>query len=182
VAKNLLRNDYEFTESAKICVLVAERRRERTMKPQKQKSGRALLSTAGMTLIEVIVALSLSGLAVAGIVGGYVFSVNTAEKSALSLAANARTMERLEATRCARWNISSSPTVDQLVSTNFPNQVVTLDRAGSGVGITYGTNIVTISQISANPPLKRIRVDCIWKFKGTQRVTNTIETCRSPDQ
>lgn len=134
-----------------------------------------------MTLVEVVVALAISGLAVAGIVNGYLFSVRSAEKSALSLAANARAMERLETTRSAKWDTSTLPPVDQLVMTNFPDQVVLIDLSGSGTGSTYGTNVIQISQLSINPPLKRIRVDCIWRFNATQLVTNTIETCRAPD-
>jgi type II secretory pathway pseudopilin PulG len=137
---------------------------------------------AGMTLVEVVVALGLSGLTVAAIVSGYVFSTRLAEKSALSLAADARAMERIEETRSATWDTSSWPVVDQLVATNFPVKTVTLDLSGSGTGITYATNFTQISQISTNPFLKRIRVDCVWLFGGSQLVTNSIETCRSPNQ
>ena len=152
------------------------------MQYQQQRFGRRLARTqAGMTLAEVVVAISISGLAVAGIVSGYIFAARSAEKSSLSLAANARAMERLETTRGAKWDTSSYPAVDQLVITNFPAQVVLLDRSGSGFGSSYGTNVVQISQISTNPPLRRIRVDCVWRFNATQLLTNTIETCRAPD-
>ena len=152
------------------------------MQHREQRFGRRLARTqAGMTLAEVVVAIAISGLAVVGIVSGYLFAVRSAEKSALSLAANARAMERLEATRGAKWDTSIWPTVDQLVITNFPAQVVLLDLSGSKVEGTYGTNVIQISQISTNPPLRRIRVDCIWKFNGTQLLTNTIESCRAPD-
>jgi len=152
------------------------------MQCQKKQFGHRLARTrAGMTLAEVVVAISISGLAVAGIVSGYIFSARSAEKSALSLAANARAMERLEATRGAKWDTSSWPAVDQLVATNFPAQTVLLDLSGSGLGSTYGTNVIQISQISTNPPLRRIRVDCTWRFNATQLLTNTIETCRAPD-
>jgi len=134
-----------------------------------------------MTLVEVVVALAISGLAVAGIVSAYVFSATSAEKGALSLAANAKAMGRLEQTRCAKWDTASWPQVDQLVATNFPNEVVILDLSGSGPGCTYATNVTQVSQISTSPPLKRIHIDCIWRFKG-QLVTNSIETCRAPDQ
>src|SRR5208282_9480 len=50
-------------------------------------------SEAGMTLVEVVFALAVSGLAIAGIVSGYVFAVGAAEESALSLAASGRAME-----------------------------------------------------------------------------------------
>jgi type II secretory pathway pseudopilin PulG len=135
-----------------------------------------------MTIFEVVVALGISGLAVAAIVNGYIFCVTSAEKSALSLSANNRAMQRIEEMRSAKWDISTWPVIDQLVSTNFSNSVVTLDVSGSGSAVTYATNFVTISQISTNPPLKRIRVDCVWNFKGSHLITNTIETCRSPDQ
>jgi type II secretory pathway pseudopilin PulG len=140
-------------------------------------------ATKGMTLMEVLVAFAISGLATAGIVYGYVFSINSAERFSMSLAANAQATERIEQVRSAFWNSSSSPVVDQVVSSNFPNETVLLDLSGSGIGVTYATNITTISDISTNPPLKRVRVDCIWTFgMSAQLMTNTIETCRGPDQ
>ncbi len=153
------------------------------MKQPKQRLGRPSPRTeTGMTLVEVVVALSISGLAVGAIVSGYLFSATSAEKSALALAANARAMERIEETRSARWDTASSPAVDELVSTNFPSKVMTLDLSGSGSGITYATNFTDITMVSVSPPLKRIRVDCVWKFQGSKPLTNTIETCRAPDQ
>ena len=135
-----------------------------------------------MTLVEVLVAFAISGLAVAGIVYGYVFSINSAERFSLSLAANAQAMERMEQVRGALWNSSSSPVIDQVVTTNFPDETVTLDLSGSGTGVTYATNYTQITTISTSPPLKRIRVDCVWIFGYSQLMTNTIETCRAPDQ
>jgi type II secretory pathway pseudopilin PulG len=135
-----------------------------------------------MTLIEVVVAMGISTVAVAAIITGYIFTVTSAEKSSLSLAASAMASERVEEVRSAQWDTSSFPPIDQLVSTNFPDQVVTLDLSGSGQGVTYATNLTQISQISASPPLRRIRVDCVWAFKGGQLITNTVETCRAPDE
>ena len=135
-----------------------------------------------MTLFEVLLAIALSAMAIAGIVCGYVYSSTSAEKSALSLAANAQACARLEQVRSAVWNVSSSPTVDQLVATNFPNQTVKLDMSGVGQGITYATNYTQITSVSTNPPLKMIRVDCVWLFENGQLMTNTVVTCRSPDQ
>ncbi len=137
---------------------------------------------AGMTLVEVVMSLAISGLALGGIINGYIYCARSSEKAALSLAANARAMERLEETRSAKWDTASWPIVDQLVATNFPSKVVTLDLSGSGIMETTATIQTSISQISTAPPLKRIRVDCIWQFNGNQRMTNTIETCRAPDQ
>src|SRR6266850_27506 len=149
------------------------------MKPAKQRPGRPSPRTeGGMTLVEVVVALAISGLGVGAIVSGYFFSATSAERSGLSLAANARAMERIEETRSASWDTASSPAVDQLVSTNFPAKIMTLDLSGSGSGTTYATNFTQITLVSASPPLKRIRVDCVWRFQGSKLFTNTIETCR----
>ena len=135
-----------------------------------------------MTLVEVLVAFAISGLAISGIVYGYEFSVNSAEMFSLSQAANAQATERTEQIRSAIWQSVGSPAVDQVVSSNFPPQVVTLDLAGSGTGVTYATNFTQITTISTSPPLKRIRVDCVWLYGRSQLMTNTIETCRAPDQ
>lgn len=134
-----------------------------------------------MTLAEVAIAMSITGLAVAGIITGYMYCTTSAEKAGLYLAANARALERIEETRSVKWDTASAPQVDQLVGTNFPSKVVTLDLSGSGVGVVSAVVNTAIAQISVNPPLKRIRVDCIWQFKG-EAITNTIETCRAPDQ
>jgi len=137
-----------------------------------------------MTLAEVVVALSIAGLTVASLVGGYISSTVSAEKASLSLAANTRALERLEDTHGASWNVAASPVVDQLLVTNFPTETVILDLSGQGTGTTYGTNFTTISQVSVTPPLRRIRVDCVWRFQNRQSstlYTNTVETLRAPD-
>ena len=135
-----------------------------------------------MTLVEVMVALLITGLTVGGIVSGYIYCSTATVKDALYMAANGRATERMEDTHAARWDTSSFPTVDQLVTNNFPDEVVSLNKSGSSSDITMATVVTTISQISTTPPLRRVRVDCIWLFRGTEPVTNTIETCRAPDE
>jgi len=137
---------------------------------------------AAMTLIEVVVALALAGLIVAGIVSGYIFCLNASEKGALTMAANSRALERIEQTRSAQWDTSVSPAVDQLVGANFPDITVVLDQSGTTTNITAATVRTEITQLSSAPPLRRVRVDCIWQFRGVERVTNSIETYRAPDQ
>lgn len=137
---------------------------------------------AGLTLAEVVVALGISTMAVAAIVSGYLFSINSAQRSALALRADSEAVKRIEEVRSAKWDLSSWPPVDQLVATNFPDQVIVLDQDLSGTNLVYATNRTRIGQISANPPLKEIRVECVWNFKGLQLLTNTVETCRAPDQ
>jgi type II secretory pathway pseudopilin PulG len=134
-----------------------------------------------MTLVEVVVALVVTGLAVGGIVNGYTYCTNSAQKSALALAANARAMERLEEVRSARWDVSSWPAVDFLLTTNFPSKTVVLDLSGAGAVVIPATLTTEISQISTTPPLKRVRVNCIWAFRKGPPITNSVETCRAPD-
>jgi len=149
----------------------------------KQEPNRlAALRQAGMTLVEVVVALVMSGLAIVGIIQGYHYCTQSAQKSALAQAASARAMERIEETRSAKWDTSSWPVVDQLVATNFPNEDVILDLSGSGAIVSKATLRTEISQVSVTPPLKRVRVECVWSFRGSQVITNSIETFRAPDQ
>jgi type II secretory pathway pseudopilin PulG len=135
-----------------------------------------------MTLVEVVIALAITGLMVAGIVSGYIYCTTSAVKAEFNQAASARAMERIEETRSAQWDTSSWPTVDYLVATNFPDEVVSLDMPGSGPAGTSATIKTTISQISLSPPIRGIRADCIWQFRGAEWITNTIETIRAPDQ
>jgi len=137
----------------------------------------------GMTLAEVVVALGIASLTIASMVGGYITSTVTTEKSSLSLAANTRALERLEDTHAAVWNVTAPDVVDELVVTNFPTKVVILDLSGQGAGITYGTNYTYITQVSVAPPLRRVRVDCVWRFQSRQSAlfTNTVEALRGPD-
>ncbi|MFZ1074210.1 MAG: prepilin-type N-terminal cleavage/methylation domain-containing protein [Verrucomicrobiia bacterium] len=137
---------------------------------------------AGMTLVEVIIALAIAGLMVAGIVSGYIYCTTSAAKAELAQAANARAMERIEETRSAQWDTSSYPTTNQLVATNFPDEVVSLDLSGTNAGGTTATIQTYITQISTNPPFTKIHVDCIWQFQGAELITNSIETIRAPDQ
>ena len=135
-----------------------------------------------MTLVEVVIALAITGVTLGGIISGYIYCTTSAVKAELVQAASARAMERIEEARSAQWDTSVWPNVDQLVATNFPSEVVSLDMPGSVAGGTTATIMTTISQISATPPLRRIRVDCIWQFRGAEPITNTIETIRAPDQ
>jgi prepilin-type N-terminal cleavage/methylation domain-containing protein len=137
---------------------------------------------AGMTLVEVTVALAIAALVIGGIVNGYNYCTQAAQKSALMLAASSMAIQRVEETRSATWDTAAYPPVDQLFATNFPAKVVTLDVSGDGKVTTPATVYTYISQISATPPLKRIRVDCVWQYRNTVWWTNSIETCRAPKQ
>jgi len=138
-------------------------------------------SLTGMTLVEVLIALAIAGLGIGAIVGGDMFCGASAGRNSLFLAANSKAMERIEEVRAAQWDTSLFPAVDELSVTNFPDELVILDRSATSSRVTYATNHVVISDISTSPPLRRIRVDCTWRLYNGTLMTNTIETCRAPD-
>ncbi|HKQ37918.1 MAG TPA: hypothetical protein VJ063_07555, partial [Verrucomicrobiae bacterium] len=63
----------------------------------------------------------------------------------------------------------------------FPVLIKVLDIPRKNMKI-YATNYTTISLISANPPLKMMRVDCVWPWMKKKTYTNTVMTYRGPDQ
>jgi prepilin-type N-terminal cleavage/methylation domain-containing protein len=137
---------------------------------------------AGMTLVEVIVALAVTGITLAGVVSGYIYCMTSAVKAELMQAAHAKALERIEQTRSAIWAPNRAIPQDDLVATNFPDLVVTLDLPGAATNGTQATIQTTIASISSSPPTRSVHVDCIWNFRGSEWVTNSIETIREPDQ
>ena len=136
----------------------------------------------GTTLPEVVLSIALTALAVGGMVSGYFFSIDRAEWSARSAAAQVMAAQRLEQTRAAKWDSLANPPVDELVDTNFPVQVAPLCLPSTSTQGVLATNVTIVTLVSEDPPLKMIRVDCTWAFVSRGLYTNTITTYRSPDQ
>ena len=132
--------------------------------------------------MEVAIASAISGLMIGGIILGYVQSTNRAEWSAYSLAAQSLAMQRLEQARAAQWDELRSPKVDDLVAGNFPVKAEILDIPRAGTNVVWATNYTTITQVSVSPPLRMIRVDCVWPFIRRGLFTNTMVTYRAPSQ
>jgi hypothetical protein len=91
-------------------------------------------------------------------------------------------MQRIEQTRAAKWDPGAWPAVDRVVQANFPVVTNILDVPVSGTNITYGVVTTTVTNLSANPPLKMVRADCIWKFGTHGWFTNSVISYRAPDQ
>jgi type II secretory pathway pseudopilin PulG len=136
----------------------------------------------GFTLAETVVSIAIAMFAIVGLMTGFVQSARQAEASAYFLAGQALASQGLEQARAAKWDLSISPVVDQVVSGNFPTVGQIMDVPGSGSRPIYGTNVTTISTVSSNPPLKMIRVDCAWSLLNGARYTNSVFTYRAPDQ
>ena len=135
-----------------------------------------------MTMVEVIVALAVAGIALAGIISGYIYCMTSAMKAELTQAAHAKALERIEQTRSAVWAPNRGIPQDDLVASNFPKLVATLDLPGAGTNGTQATIRTAIASISSSPAMRLVHVDCIWIFRGNEWVTNSIETIRAPDQ
>lgn len=135
---------------------------------------------AAFTLPELVISTAIAAISVGGVIYGYVMSAQSAEWSALNLAANSLAVQRMEQTRAAKWDRQATPPVDEL--TNFPMRVEVLDIPISGTNIVYATNVTTITVVSTVPPLKMVRVDCSWRFASGRVFTNSVMTYRAPDQ
>jgi type II secretory pathway pseudopilin PulG len=145
---------------------------------------------AGMTLVEILMSILILVLIMGGIMTGYVQANRTAVFSAMSLAAQSTASQGVEQAIAARWD--SQNTADTVVgqyhadelglTNNWIAATHILDVPVSGAAIPI-TNFVTITQVSANPPVRQIRSDAVWTFGPTGvTYTNTMITLRAPDQ
>ena len=141
---------------------------------------------SGFTLAEVLVSLSILGFLFSGTVMCYIACSQRAEWSAHSLAAQSIAVQGAEQARSAKWDPQAWPQTigpgcaDELGVTNFV-QITTLDIPVSG-SPAMATNYVSVTSVSASPPIRQIRSDCVWKFAGRGLFTNTVFTLRAADQ
>jgi hypothetical protein len=126
--------------------------------------------------------MMIVAIVISATINGYILSTNRAEWSSQSLAAHSLALQRLEQVRSATWNISGETDIDQIVAANFPEVKAVLDVPVSGTNAITATISTTITAVSANPPLKMIRVDCVWPYRSRGLFTNTIITYRAAEQ
>ncbi len=126
--------------------------------------------------------VAISAITIGGIMQGYIMSSQRVEWLACSQAANSQASQKIEQVRAARWDTLGYPPVDEVVSSNFPTVVAALDMPTTGSNQLYGTNTITITTISVNPPIKLVNVECTWRAFNRGTVTNSISVYRSPDQ
>jgi prepilin-type N-terminal cleavage/methylation domain-containing protein len=141
------------------------------------------MTAAGFTLIEVLIAFVIFGIVSSGVIYGYVQANRMAEWSSMSLAAQSLAAQGMEQARAAKWDTQVWPQTngDFLGQTQY-FQVDTNDVPTTGAPLLI-TNYLSITNISASPPLRQIRSDVVWTFPLTGRVfTNTVITLRAPDQ
>jgi type II secretory pathway pseudopilin PulG len=135
----------------------------------------------GFTLEEVVVAMSIVGLTVSGTISGYVMVAKRSDWATRSAAADAAVMQRVEQVRAARWDPLAAQAVDEVVSASFPQTTVKLDLPQKAEKPEQATVRTTIEQISDDPPVRLVRVDCAWASLDGRTFTNSIVVYRTPD-
>jgi type II secretory pathway pseudopilin PulG len=152
----------------------------------------------GFTLVEVLVSFVIFSMVTSGLIYGYVTVNRMAEWSSMSLAAQSSASQGAERARAANWRPRDYP------ATNGPGTMDELPPSANGGPVftnvdffdiptkgdpsskdfdSWVTNYVWVTNIFANPPLRRIRSDAIWRFPLTGTVyTNTVILLRAPNQ
>ena len=159
------------------------------MMPLAQTNRRS--GASGFTLIETMVAFGVFAMVVAGVIYGYVQANRMAEWSAISLAAQSYASQGAEQARAAKWdpwaypaNSNTDQTPSGSVWTN--TGIFDIPIKGNPTNGNFGffeTNIVSIVNISANPPLRKIVSTAYWNFYLTGKpYSNTVVLLRAPDQ
>ena len=129
--------------------------------------------------MEVMVASSLSLFVISGIFAGYNHACQRAEWGAFNVAAQSLAAARFEQTRACRWDRDAL--TNSLLSTNFPPLVKALDLPVKGNPV-LATIYTSIANVTTNPPVKMIQVDCVWMFPRTGKTrTNTVVSYRTTD-
>lgn len=162
---------------------------------QRQRSqGKARPATVAFTLIEVMVSLFILVTVLAGIIYGYTQANWTAEWCSMSLAAQSYASQGAEQARAADWRprdypyqsgylkMDELPNGTLLMYTNFMD-IPTKGTPNATNFQFWVTNYISITNMSVNPPLRRIRSDAVWTFPVNGRLcTNTIILMRASDQ
>lgn len=140
---------------------------------------------AGLTLVEVVVSVSIAAVAFSGVLLGYVQTGDQAEWSSYSLAAQSLAVQGIEQARGAKWDPAAWPPVDEMGLTNITS-VDILDVPVAGKPL-YATTYLSVTEVTANPPVRQMRADCVWSMPGRKAgnrgpFTNTVVTLRACDQ
>jgi len=153
----------------------------------RSRSGRKTKAIASLafSLIEVVIAISISTIVFATVVYAYVGANDRSEWSAYSFAAQSLATQAIEQARTAQWVPENWPPIDDLGVTNYTH-VEVLDISLYGVPI-LATNYVSVTTVTNSPNLRQLRADCVWKFVSRYHgaagpFTNTAVSFRAADQ
>jgi prepilin-type N-terminal cleavage/methylation domain-containing protein len=125
-------------------------------------------ASAAFTLVEVVMAIAILALVMAGMIYGYVQTNYRAEWSSMSMAAQSFAAEAVERARAAQWDYFRTYTnqIQQLPSPSNPTNTYNVTNTMLVPSSGRTTNVVTkvtISNISTgSAPLYQLRADCVW--------------------
>lgn len=145
--------------------------------------------TEGFTLAEVVVSIAVFASAMAGVIYGYVQANYRAERSSMSLSAQALAEQSVEQALAAKWDVHAQTpgtgpgTSDELPPTNYVqvfSNALLVPSTGQSINVT---NYVSISEAYSDPSVRQVRADCVWRapFSGKWS-SNTVITYRTSDQ
>jgi len=140
----------------------------------------------GLSLLEVLISMAVLGMVFACVIAALLTCSQNAEWSARSLAAQSMASQGLEQARSAKWDPQAWPQsigpglADELGVTKYV-QTATLAIPYQGQAPIV-TNLVSVTTVSSNPPIRQIRSDCVWTFMSRGPFTNTAITLRAADQ
>jgi type II secretory pathway pseudopilin PulG len=162
---------------------------------QQPGTGKARPTKAAFTLIETLITIVILVTVLAGLIEGYSQANWTAEWCSMSLAAQSYADQGAEQARAADWRPRDYPvtfgymTMDELtngttiVRSDFMDIPTKIGTQNSTNIQFWVTNYVTITNMTVNPPLRRIRSDAVWSFPMNGKLcTNTIILMRASDQ
>jgi prepilin-type N-terminal cleavage/methylation domain-containing protein len=158
-------------------------------------------TSAGFTLIEVLIATAILGLILGGTINCFNQTGIRLEWTSYSQAAQSQAAGTLETAMAATWDAAQAGQVNNLTNLNLLSATYDsstrtykgytldyLDLAYCNTNMVPVTNYVTVQMIYAsgntNLPLQHIQVDTVWPFllkKPTQYFTNTVATIIAPD-
>jgi len=154
---------------------------------------------SGFTLVEIVVSLAIIVLVFSSVIAAYISAAFRAQWSGYNFAAQALAMQQIEQARAAKWDVMTTPPVDEVTNLSLQGWATsdgitwtgyttnTLDLPISGTNVIWATNFCTISLIAFGNPtnyLHSVQVQTVWPFlwyNKTYLYTNTLVDYISPD-
>lgn len=151
---------------------------------QRQCVSRAVADRRGMTLVEVMMATCVFALVFGSVITALRLANYRAFWATCDLEAGKQAEQQMEQMQAAQWDITASPTIDEVVSNNFTNTTSVLLAYTNNAPPVISTNWVTIATLpnTANPLYKVMTSSVAWMFEGKGPYTNSLTTIRALDQ
>jgi hypothetical protein len=155
--------------------------------------------TSGFTLAEIVISLAIIVVVFSSVIAAYISAAFRAQWSGYNLAAQALSLQQVELARAAKWDVMTTPQLDEVTNLNLTGwsssdgitwkgySTNTLDLPISGTNVIWATNYCTVSLVAFGSPtnyLHMVQVQTVWPFlwyNTTYLYTNTLVDYISPD-